>query len=451
MHRHSRMHLSPADAMRKLDAIDLEEKSRIAEGIALIAVIDHRKDYLAAGYSCMRSYCMGRLHMSEDKALRRIQVARVALRCPEVFEYLADGRLSVTTATVLAPQLEAETASALLEAAAFLPKHEVLRLLASRSRPLEAAPTESIGGSLVESTSCQHAPAHAESNLNHCNFVLGDGDVSGQCHAQTEHSRRGRVAPSATGDYDVRLSITEAEYADLRRAQDLLGHAVPSGDPALIYARAMQHYVAHLEKQRLGAKPGAATEGGTDARAVPKALRRLVWERDGGRCAFVSADGHRCEETGRLEVDHIKPLAQGGKSTPDNLRLLCSAHNRHEAERVFGREHVQHRREIAHRERAKARVAAQASLERQRARNGVATDEAMAREGARNAAKQTRHDDVYAALRALDFGVADARWGAEVTDAMPENATLEECVKAALKELARPLILRGERLARCTA
>ena len=98
MHRYSRIHLSPEDAMRNLDAIDLEEKSRIAEGIALIAVIDERRDSLAAGYSCMRSYCMGRLHMPRDKALRRIQVARAALRFPEAFECLADGRLSVTTA-----------------------------------------------------------------------------------------------------------------------------------------------------------------------------------------------------------------------------------------------------------------------------------------------------------------------------------------------------------------
>ena len=111
MRRYSRMHLSPEVAMRSLDAIDLEEKSRIAEGLALIAVIDERRDYLAAGYSCMRSYCMGRLHMSEDKALRRIQVARAALRFPEVFECLADGRLSVTTAAVLAPHLEPETAA----------------------------------------------------------------------------------------------------------------------------------------------------------------------------------------------------------------------------------------------------------------------------------------------------------------------------------------------------
>src|SRR6185503_4585252 len=105
MHRFSRMHLSAADAMTKLDAIDLEEKNRVAEGIALIAVIDHRRDYLGAGYSCMRDCCMDRLHMSEDRAFRRIQVARAALLFPELFESLADGRLGVTTAAELVPHL----------------------------------------------------------------------------------------------------------------------------------------------------------------------------------------------------------------------------------------------------------------------------------------------------------------------------------------------------------
>ena len=336
----------------------------------------------------------------------------------------------------------------MLEWSAFRTQCEIVQMLVMRSRSLAASPAEPASELLVETTSCQHAVPHAESDLTHCKFVLGVNTASGQCQAQTEHARRGRVTPSATSHYDVRLSITEAEHADLRRAQDLLGHAVPSGDPALIYARAMQHYVAHLEKQRLGVKPGAAVSA-PSSRSIPKALRRLVWERDGGRCAFVSADGHRCEETGRLELDHIKPVAQGGKSTPNNLRLLCGPHNAHEAERVLGREHVQHRREIARRERARDKVAAQADRERQQARNNAAAAQAGAR--TRDAAKQDRHDDVYAALRSLGFGTADSRRGAEFTDAIPDDATLEDCVKAALTELTRPLALRGERLARCTA
>ena len=79
MHRYSRLHLSPADALRRLDTVDLEEKARLAEGLALIAVVDHRRDYLAAGYGSMHQYCTERLRMSPDQALRRIQVARAGV------------------------------------------------------------------------------------------------------------------------------------------------------------------------------------------------------------------------------------------------------------------------------------------------------------------------------------------------------------------------------------
>jgi hypothetical protein len=281
--------------------------------------------------------------------------------------------------------------------------------------------------------------------------VAADAAAPAQAPAPAKKPRRGRVTPAATGEYEVRLSITEEEHAEFLRAQALLSHAVPSGDPALVYARAMKHYLAHLEKRRLGVKPGAAVEGKLGSKRIPKALRRLVWERDGARCTFVSADGHRCEETWRLDVDHITPVALGGKSTAANLRLLCSAHNQHEAERVLTKERVQRRREIEQRERAKAKLAAQASRERQLARDRAAADEASAQAKARDAARKDRHDVVYAALRSLGSGAADARHAAEVADAMPDDASDEECVKAALREHARPLILRGERMARCTA
>ena len=57
---------------------------------------------------------------------------------------------------------------------------------------------------------------------------------------------------------------------------------------------------------------------------------------DGCRCSFVSAEGKRCTETKRLQVDHIVPFSLGGQPTVENLRLLCQSHNLMEAENVFG-------------------------------------------------------------------------------------------------------------------
>lgn len=47
------------------------------------------------------------------------------------------------------------------------------------------------------------------------------------------------------------------------------------------------------------------------------------------RCAHIDENGHRCDETSysKLEVDHITPWSNGGRTTLDNAQLLCKHHN----------------------------------------------------------------------------------------------------------------------------
>ena len=72
------------------------------------------------------------------------------------------------------------------------------------------------------------------------------------------------------------------------------------------------------------AKPRAS------GRAIPAAVRRQVWQRDGGRCSYVDRQtGRRCNSRHLIEIDHILPYAMGGGADPENLRLLCGAHHRH--------------------------------------------------------------------------------------------------------------------------
>ena len=63
---------------------------------------------------------------------------------------------------------------------------------------------------------------------------------------------------------------------------------------------------------------------------MPAAIKRQVWSRDEGQCAFVGPTG-RCTERGFLEYHHRVPYADGGTTTPDNLELRCRAHNAYEA------------------------------------------------------------------------------------------------------------------------
>ena len=113
-------------------------------------------------------------------------------------------------------------------------------------------------------------------------------------------------------------------------------------------ALALKSLVRDLERRKFAATsrphqaPGRASG---DPRHIPAALKRAVWERDLGRCTFVSERGERCPAHSRLEFDHADPVARGGRATVENLRLRCRAHNQFAAERMFGAGFMKEKRE----------------------------------------------------------------------------------------------------------
>jgi hypothetical protein len=128
-------------------------------------------------------------------------------------------------------------------------------------------------------------------------------------------------------------------------AQDLLRHAIPSGDVAAIVDRALSELIdAHSRRKmavvRKPARARVVTSEGRPAvshsRHVAAEVKRVVWVRDGGRCAFVGASGHRCSERAFLEYHHVVPYAVGGPAAIANIQLRCRAHNGYEADVFFG-------------------------------------------------------------------------------------------------------------------
>ena len=129
----------------------------------------------------------------------------------------------------------------------------------------------------------------------------------------------------------------------LREAQDLLGHAVPSGKVADVIERALDALLVQLKKRKFRTTDvPKAPRGAANPRTIPAHVIRAVHRRDGDRCSWKE-NGRRCPNTKRLEFDHIVPVARGGKSTVSNLRTLCGAHNRAAAEEIFGLEFMKER------------------------------------------------------------------------------------------------------------
>ena len=323
---------------------------------------------------------------------------------------------------LLTPWLTTGNADDLIAAASDKTKSEIEVLLAQRLPRSEmfalvdAAPGPSSNdGRLAPAQVGTHAP--------------GESDV--QLAARPVDSAGAHLAPLAPTRFSLHVSIGQSTHDKLRRAQELLGHQVPSGDLAVVIETALDMLIAKLEGARLAAtsRPQRKPRPTTSARHIPAHVKRAVRERDGDRCTFVSESGRRCASRTRLEFDHVEEVARGGESTIGNVRLRCRAHNQYAAECTFGREFMDRKREAA---RHDAPAAPRTSAS--------ATHATTANSSAPRASATVDHSDadldVRPWLRQLGFRAADAQRGAVHCASMP-HARLEERVRTAIAFLGR--------------
>lgn len=297
-----------------------------------LAEFESRDLHLAAGFPSLFAYGREALRLSEHETCHRILAARLACRFPRILGMLRDGSLSLTNLRLIAPLLREASAAGLLDEAAGRSKRQVQELVARRApqpdvpssvrkipvkAPVEAAP---VPPPVVE------APISASGSVPALDL-------------QPPPARPAVVRPLAPERYEMRFTASAETYAKLRRAQDLLRHVVPGGDPAAIVDRALTLLVADLERKKFAAtehpRPRRARSG--SQRTPASEVKRAVARRDGDRCAFVSKDGRRCEERGFLEFHHVIPYAMGGESSVENIQLRCRAHNGYEADLYYGK------------------------------------------------------------------------------------------------------------------
>ncbi len=140
------------------------------------------------------------------------------------------------------------------------------------------------------------------------------------------------IKPLAPERYKVQCTVSRDTYEKLRRVQDLLRHTIPAGDLSAIFDRALTLLLAELSRTKFAAthRPQRDRPSRPGSRHIPAAVKRDVWTRDGGRCAFHGEQG-RCAETGFLEFHHVVPYADGGETSATNLQLRCRTHNQYEA------------------------------------------------------------------------------------------------------------------------
>lgn len=330
--------LSDQDLVAQVKLLAQGERDATASLIAHLAVLDERGLYRAEGYSSTFTYCLQVLHLSEHAAYGRIEAARAARRYPIILELLANGSVNLTTVMLLAPHLTRENHVGVLQAARHQRKRHVEEIVA-RLRPQPAVPSSI--RRLPAPNRTLESPSGAE-----CDAARLDSSDEVPLLTLATPIRPAVVAPLAPERYKVQFTASVEMHEKLRLTQELLRHQIPDGDIAQVIDRALSALLKDLKRQKFAAtdQPNTRISGrvpgdrsaASRTRQIPAEVRRKVWVRDGGRCAFVAQNGHRCTERGFLEFHHVVPYSAGGEATADNIQLRCRAHNGFEAELFFG-------------------------------------------------------------------------------------------------------------------
>jgi hypothetical protein len=339
--------------LNHLDRLAARDCSTTAELIECMAEVDSRRLYRAAGYRSMFRYCVGRLHFSEDVAYKRIEAARAVRQHHEILAMIADGRLHLTAVVLLRPYLDKCDASELLAAATHQSKRAIQELIAARF-PTADVPTKIRALPVRKAVMAAQpalvpaAPAGVANVGRSETAAMPSEKLDPDPVSIPPVENRPKVTPLAPRRYALQLTMSQRMHDQLRRAQELLSHSIPSSDEAAVLERALDVLVESLEKRKcaLTAKPHTAKES-RRPRHVPAHVRREVWRRDGGQCTFVSDDGHRCDSRSFLEFDHVVEVARGGRATVEGIRLRCRAHNQLTAELTFGLGFMQQKRGVA--------------------------------------------------------------------------------------------------------
>jgi hypothetical protein len=338
---------------------DLVAKSLVLEAdlIEHLGEVDERRLYLDRACPSMFAFCMTEFGFSESAAYNRIGVARAGRKFPAVIAALRSGNVHLAGLRVLVPHLTELNCEQLLEEASGKSKKEIEEI-AARLAPTGPVPSSIrpiLEGSLAvaapaSQVSFSLAPALAPPASPATPSVMPPAIEQGEAGADATQSvaagapvrswSRPVVAPLSGETFKVQFTAGRELRDKLLEAQALLRHRVPNGDLASIVEKAVDLLIASVKKERFGVvrtPRRLPLLSQSDSRHIPDAIKRAVYQRDGGRCTFVDDRGRRCESTDCLEFDHVDGFARTGVHDVDSIRLLCRAHNQHAADKMYGR------------------------------------------------------------------------------------------------------------------
>ncbi len=356
------------EARRQRDALKSllrTEQSAMANFLVALADFDRRRGWEALGHAGLFAFLVADLRLSRSAAYYRRSAAELLLRFPDVIEPLRAGKLCLSTVGELAKVLTEENRAVVTPRFFGLSSREAQELVAEiQPRPVPGTRMVVTGPqSRSESSTASTAlpllslapapPDDADPNVVPLSRIPTSGLANGggaDGGGDRLAARRDEIVPLTADIRRVHFNVGKRVVQKLEAARDGLSHAIPGATMEQVLEVALDLLLEKQARARaLVKRPRASVPTPSPTameppphrrdgprEAIPAAVKRAVWQRDGGRCCWPLDGGGVCGSTHRLELDHVVPWAEWGGETEANLRLTCATHNRLAARQAFG-------------------------------------------------------------------------------------------------------------------
>ena len=333
--------LSNDELDRSAQTLVTRENTTVAKLIAHLAEMSPRKTALELGYKSLYDYAARRLNLSEGAVPARIHVANVSRRFPQLLAALAESRISLTVAGLLAPYLTEDNVEKLLSDCAGMKRRETEEyLVALKPKP-------------VFEPSIRKRPAQAVSPPP---ASPSPSPPSTPPPVDPPKSSPPILQPATPEVYNFRFSAAREFKDKFERLAEVVGvenaqrHMAELFEKALDIALEKKDPKKKLDRrrrrQKAGSEPSRSERDGkkdtpAETRYIASEVSERIHERDGYQCRYSGPDGTRCTARAGLHLDHRSPFSIFRNNDEQVLRLMCPSHNLLMAERVYGVDFIQ--------------------------------------------------------------------------------------------------------------
>lgn len=288
--------LNDKDLLAQTQRLAQNERELLMQILHHLREVERRRLFCDLGLSSLFEHCVRELKYSEGQAGRRIQAMRLLKELPQLESKIESGEMSL---------------SSICQAQSYF------REEAKALRPLGANNKINILARLENKSARESQKILLEL----------------QSPTDLPKERERVVSPS---HIEVRFVLDQTLQSQLNELRSLLG---PKGITmnwqelvGWMTGELLQIQKAKkLGKKRALATPTSELRRSKNPRHIPRATKYQIWQRDGGRC-------NNCGTDKNIQFDHIHPVAWGGTSNQNNIRLLCFHCNQRAAAKKMGQQ-----------------------------------------------------------------------------------------------------------------